>query len=128
MQERVIKAVRGAVCATNDKDSIAKWSVSLFNEVVKVNEIAKEDLVSIQFSLTKDLDKLNPCTALRRGKVAFDVSDIPLFCTQEAYIDGGLEGVIRLLLTLYTEKERKMVSLYLNGAEKLRPDIKGKEE
>lgn len=55
------------------------------------NSLSAADIVSVQFTLTRDLDVFNPCAALRANDVGIDTSHIPLFCSQEAYIKGGLE-------------------------------------
>lgn len=87
------------------------------------NTLDSEDIVSVQFSLTRDLDEMNPCAAMRKYDVGIDTSHIPLFCTQEAYIKGGLEKVIRIMVTAYMEGDSVPVPIYMNGAEKLRPDF-----
>ena len=93
-------------------------------------KIQAEDIVSLQFTITDDITVLNPATALRKGNPGLDVSQIPLFCSQEAKIDGGMPFVIRALLTAYVElnedtggKLPERHNVYLNGAEKLRPDL-----
>lgn len=117
-------AIRGAVCAENTEDSIKEYSSLLCNEIFKQNSIKTEDLVSIQFSMTKDLDVYNPCRALRHSQMLIDASQVPLFCTQEAYIKGGLEKVIRVLVEVYLEENTPRSHVYLHGAEVLRPDLK----
>lgn len=119
--EKRVYAVRGAVFAENTKEDIQEKTSAIFNQAVKDNSIVASDIVSIQFSLTKDLDIMNPATALRLGKTEIDVSAAPLFCTQEAFIQGGRPKVIRLLLTAYLEKPP--VPVYIGGAEVLRPDF-----
>ncbi|MBQ3837707.1 MAG: chorismate mutase [Treponema sp.] len=119
--EKRIYAVRGAIFAENTKDSIQEKAVKLFNAVVEKNAIKSQDIVSLHWTLTKDLDAMNPATALRLGKPAIDVSEIPLFCSQEAFIQGGRPKVIRMMLTAYLEQ--KPSHIFLDGAEALRPDF-----
>ena len=64
-----------------------------------------------------------PCAMLRRNYKGIDVSKVPLFCSQEAYIRGGLKKVIRLLLSVYMEEGSVPENVYLGGAEVLRPDF-----
>ena len=66
---------------------------------------------------------MNPATALRRGNPGLDVTQVPLFCAQEAKIDGMMPLVIRALLTAYVDEGSERHNVYLNGAEKLRPDF-----
>ena len=71
------------------------------------------------FSLTDDLTAANPAAGLR--KTGFAAT--PLFCTQEAKIDGALPRVIRVLVTWDSLERRAAVPVYLDGAEVLRPDL-----
>ncbi len=121
--EKIVRAIRGAVFTENTKEAIQDSTCRMFREVILKNKIASEDLISIQFTLTRDLDVLNPATALRLGGTPVDIKDVPLFCSQEAFIQGGFPKVIRLMITAYVEKELKIQHVYIDGAEKLRPDI-----
>ena len=121
MTEKRIYAARGAIFAENTKDSIQEKVVKLFNAVIQENQITQDDIVSLQWTMTKDLDAMNPATALRLGKTALPTSEIPLFCSQELFVQGGRPKVIRMLLTAYMD--RKPTHIFLDGAEALRPDI-----
>jgi len=121
MMEKRIYAARGAIFAENTRDSIQEKVVKLFNAVVQKNNIAKDDVVSLQWTMTQDLDAMNPATALRLGNPAIEVAEIPLFCSQELFVQGGRPKVIRMLLTAYMEQ--KPTHIFLDGAEALRPDI-----
>ena len=92
-------------------------------DINKENNLKTENVVSMQFTLTKDLDEMNPCAALRFSGSNIDSSKIPLFCSQEAYIKNGLPKVIRVLITTYVEANQDVTHIYINGAEKLRPDF-----
>lgn len=120
-----LSAIRGAVTSDNTKESIQVQTVRLVKELIEANNLKLEDFVTIQFTLTKDLDELNPATALRLGKeeLPYDLSSVPLFCAQEAYIKGGLEKVIRVLITGYFGDVKNLKFVYLDGAKVLRPDI-----
>ena len=120
-----LSAVRGAITAENTKESIQSQTVRVVKEIIEANNLKLEDFVTIQFSLTKDLDVLNPATALRLGKddLLYDLSSVPLFCTQEAYIQGGLEKVIRVLITGYFGQQKSLKFAYLDGAKVLRTDL-----
>ena len=125
MEKRVF-AFRGAVCVENTAEDITKNVCLLCNELFYHNHIETDDVVSLQFSITDDITVLNPATALRRGKTNFDSSQIPLFCCQEAKIEGGMKQVVRVLLTAYADMSLERHNIYLNGAEKLRPDWQAK--
>ena len=121
--EKRLAAFRGAVCVENTAESITEHVCNMCRELFTRNAIKAEDIVSLQFTITNDITKLNPATALRRGDCGLDVTAVPLFCSQEAYIEGGMPLVVRALLTAYVEEGCERHNVYLNGAEKLRPDF-----
>jgi chorismate mutase len=114
------RAVRGAIQVPgNSVSSIERAGTRLVTEVLRVNGIAENQIVSILFSLTEDLTAANPAAGLRKTGFA----STPLFCTQEARIDGALPRVIRVLVTWDSLERRAAVPVYLDGAEVLRPDL-----
>lgn len=126
MNEKRLAAFRGAVCVENTAESITENVCLMCRELFTRNKIKAEDIVSLQFTITDDITVLNPATALRKGNPGLDVSQVPLFCAQEAKIDGGMPLVVRALLTAYTAEGAGRQNVYLNGAEKLRPDLSAK--
>ena len=122
-QNKRLAAFRGAVCVKNTAESITENVCLMCRELFSRNKIKAEDIVSLQFTITDDITVLNPATALRRGNPGLDVSQVPLFCSQEAKIDGMMPKVIRVLLTSYVDEGTERQNVYLNGAEKLRPDF-----
>jgi chorismate mutase len=116
------RAVRGAIQLSDPSAAaIEAASVRLVREVLRSNAIAENHLVSIIFSLTEDLTAANPATGLRRD----GFSETPLFCVQEARVDGSMPRVIRVLVTWDSLERRAPVPVYLDGAESLRPDLGG---
>jgi len=93
--------------------------VKLVTEILSRNGIRETEIVSLIFSVTKDLSAANPASGLRT--VGF--SDVPLFCLQEADVEGALERVIRVLLTYEASGDGRALPVYLDGAEALRPDL-----
>jgi len=116
------KAVRGAIqVGENSASAIEEAAARLMAEILRVNRIAENHIVSILFSVTEDLTAANPATGLRR--TGFSVT--PLFCTQEPRIDGALPRIIRALVTYDSPRGGPAVPVYLDGAEGLRPDLAG---
>ena len=112
-------ALRGAVRAVNNENDIKIRSITLYDELLKKNSLDEKDIVSVVFSMTKDLDARNPASALREeGRAA----DAALFVVQEAAIIGAMEGVIRILIHCNLDEGSVPVHVYQNGAELLRPD------
>jgi chorismate mutase len=119
MSEKRLYALRGAVrCMNNPDDIIDKVSL-LYDGLLEKNRLAGEDIVSIIFSQTGDLDALNPAAALRQsGRGA----DLALFALQEAQSEDSHPRIIRALVHCYLPQGSLPCHVYLNGAEVLRPD------
>ena len=122
MSQRLF-AIRGATGAENTKEdvkrNVCEMCLALFSE----NKLSQKDIVSIQFTITADLNVMNPAAALRTGQSSFDVSQIPLFCSQEPDIIGSPQKMIRVLVTAYMDEQAEVRPVYINGGEKLRPDF-----
>jgi chorismate mutase len=114
-----VTALRGAACCLNRKEDITIQVTALYDELLGANGLAEGDIVSLIFSVTPDLDTLNPASALRQSGRA---RDLALFALQEAAVQGGLDGVIRVLMLCYLDEGARPVHVYRNGAEVLRPD------
>lgn len=114
------RAVRGAVQVEEDsRDAIWDAAWLLVRTLMQENRLAVADIVSLVFSVTRDLRSANPAAGLRRHGFA----EAPLFCVQEAEVDGGMPRVIRALLTYGTRRRGPPVPVYLGGARALRPDL-----
>lgn len=116
-------AIRGAAGAENTIESITAATVEMCDKIIQSNELSAENIVSFHFTLTKDLTVLNPATAFRKSCKSTDVSNIPLFVSQEAFIENAPEKIIRLMVTAYMNEGREPRHIYIRGAEKLRPDL-----
>jgi chorismate mutase len=119
--------LRGAVCTQNDTESITNSVCAMCDRIFEINHLQAEDIVSIQFTITADLTALNPAAALRRGKCRIDVSNCALFCSQEPVVENMLPKTIRVLVTAYMRDDSKSYHVYIQGAEKLRPDFAGEK-
>jgi len=121
MQKRIY-AIRGAINAKNTEDSITNAVKLLITQLYSKNNLVEEDIVSIQFTITKDLTELNPAAALRRAGFGKNVA---LFCATEPEVKNSLSSIIRVLITTYLDK--KPVNCYLGTASSLRPEFAIKE-
>lgn len=116
-------SIRGATCAENSRDSIIENVGIMCRTLFEKNSIKAENLVSIQFTMTPDLDEVNAATALRIFDTGVDTSKVPLFCSQEAVIKGMLAKTVRIMITAYLPENSTITPVYLNGAQVLRPDF-----
>lgn len=123
MTGKRLYGIRGATVVENTASSIHEQTVRMCSSLFRENGIQAEDIVSIQFTVTQDLDALNPATALRRSDCGMDISSCALFCAAEPCVKGGLQHVIRILVTAYLEQGTIPKHVYQNGAEILRPDF-----
>ncbi len=116
----VTRAVRGAVgVKENEKEAIHGAAIELMETLLQRNGITEDRIVSILFSMTKDLTKANPAASIRT--VGF--TETPLFCVQEADIEAAMPRVIRVLVTYRSENGKPPIPVYLGGAQALRPDL-----
>lgn len=119
-KDKRLTALRGAARAQNRADDIQEQVALLYDELLAENGLKEADIVSLVFSVTKDLDALNPASALRKpGRAA----NLALMVFQEAAFENSLSGTIRVLIHCYLDGPPRHI--YRNGAEVLRPDRSG---
>jgi chorismate mutase len=111
-------ALRGAAQSLNTEEDIQKQVLALYDNLLEKNSLPEEDIVSIIFSQTGDLDALNPATALRQSGRA----GLALFAVQEAETREMFPRAIRALIHCYLPEGSQPRHVYQNGAEVLRPD------
>ena len=79
------------------------------------------NIVSVTFSVTRDLDAIFPA-AIARRRPRWD--SVPLLDVQQMHVEGSLPRCIRLMLYVYLPTHVADVNhTYLRGAQKLRPDL-----
>jgi chorismate mutase len=112
-------ALRGATQCLNQEEDIRKQVAALYDELLGDNRLGEDDIVSLIFSVTADLNAVNPAAALRQsGRGA----GLALFCTREPEAPRSLEHCVRVLIHCYLEEGSRPRHVYRNGAEVLRPD------
>ena len=121
MNGKRLFALRGACCCKNTEVDIKEQVSLLYDNLLEKNSLLPDDIVSVIFSQTEDLDAINPATALRQTGRA---GELALFAVKEAENAGALPFVIRVLIHCYMPEGTKVKHVYLNGAEVLRQDIK----
>lgn len=115
-------AVRGATSIEFDQaDEIVEKTTDLVNRIIIANKLQVRRIVSIQFTVTPDLQSLNPAAALRRGRK--DLPGVPLFVAQEPITLDSMEKVVRVLLYFRAPFWYKSKAQYLGRARNLRPDL-----
>lgn len=116
-----MRGIRGATTVMeNTKDEISKATQELLQHMVQKNNIVLDSICAIFFTVTSDLNANFPATAARElGWVS-----IPFLCSTEIPVPGSLAKCIRILILLNTDQEQAEIHhIYLNNAQKLRPDL-----
>ncbi len=118
----MVRGIRGATTVTaNDDQEILSETIVLLNEIVRVNDFVPEDICSVFVTMTTDLDATFPARAIRQMN-GWEL--VPLMCSIEIPVKGGLERCIRLMVQVNTTKRQDEVRhVYLNEAKRLRPDL-----
>jgi chorismate mutase len=116
-----VRAIRGAIqLEVDEREHLLDRTRQLVREVLRVNGLDTEALISILFTVTADLRSEFPALAARE----LGLGDVPLLCTTEIDVPGALPRVVRLMAHAEMDVPRADVQhVYLCGAEALRRDL-----
>lgn len=116
----VCRGVRGATtCAENTREAILGATRELLEQIIRRNDMRAEDVASVFFTTTADLDAEYPALAARQ----LGWLETALMCSQEMRVPGSLPMVIRVLVHWNTTKRLDEIQhVYIRGAVSLRPD------
>ncbi|NCR91035.1 MAG: chorismate mutase [Microcystis aeruginosa G13-10] len=116
-----IRAIRGATTVTANTIEAIREAVTELLEAIEIhNSLDPDDIVSIIFTATQDLDAIFPA-AIARERPHWQ--NVPLLDVQQMHVAGSLEKCIRVILHVNTPKlQSEMQHVYLQGAKNLRPD------
>jgi chorismate mutase len=117
----LVRAIRGATTVENNNmNEIIDETKLLLIKIVEENELVEDDIISIIFSVTKELDAAFPAVGARQ----LGWTNAALMCTNEINVPGSLEKCIRVLFHINTTKSNNEIKhVYLKGAKALRPDL-----
>ncbi|WP_449240760.1 chorismate mutase [Desulfoscipio gibsoniae] len=117
-----MRGVRGAITVDeNTEKAIGDAARKLISVMLSENNFSIEDIASITFTVTHDLNAAFPAAAVR--KLA-GFSLVPMICALEIDVPGSLKHCIRLLMLVNTGAGQSDIKhVYLNGAARLRPDL-----
>lgn len=115
------RGIRGATTAhANTREEMLRATGELLERMVARNGVAVEDIASVMFTVTEDLDAAYPALAARQlGWI-----DTALICAREIPVpDERVRRCIRVLMLVNTERTAaQMRHVYLHEAVALRPD------
>jgi chorismate mutase len=115
------RGIRGATTVErNDREEILAATTELLQLLILHNDLKTEDITSVIFTLTDDLNAEFPAVAAR----SLGWTETALMCARELPIPGSLDKCIRILLHVNTERSAAEIQhIYIRGAVKLRPTL-----
>ncbi len=120
MESKQCRGVRGATTVPlNDRTLILGRTRELLLAMAEANDMEVEDIASIFFTTTRDLNAEYPALAARE----LGWYDHALLCAHEIQVPGSLDRCVRVLLHWNTAKPLTAIKhVYIRGAESLRPE------
>lgn len=117
-----MRGIRGAITVKeNTQIAIGEATRELLRAMISGNNIKIEDIVSIQFTTTSDLDASFPAASARKMT---GWNYVPMLCTVEMNVPGSLSRCIRVLMLVNIKVgQRDIKHIYLKDAVKLRQDL-----
>ena len=115
-----ITFIRGATTATgNSFKELEDAVVELIDELISRNNLIRENILSITFTTTKDLDVCFPASIARK----YNGLDLVAFLDcQQMHVPNDIDFCIRIMAQVLLPPNIPLKHPYLRGASKLRAD------
>tara|TARA_X000000368_G_scaffold215423_1_gene170088 strand:+ start:39 stop:422 length:384 start_codon:yes stop_codon:yes gene_type:complete len=115
-----IIAIRGATTSSgNTLEEIENSVVELINELILRNSLDAKKILSITFTVTKDLDACFPASIARK---CFGLDSVSFLDCQQMYVPNDINFCIRLMALVIFPSGSTVNHPYLRGAANLRSD------
>lgn len=116
------RAIRGATTVSENTVAAIHDAVSeLLDAIETQNQLDPEEIVSVIFSVTPDLDAIFPAAIARERP---NWNHVPLLDVQQMQVKDSLKFCIRVLIQVNTPKpQAEIYHSYLRKARNLRPDL-----
>jgi chorismate mutase len=115
-----VRAIRGATTAReNSVEAITEAVLELLIELETRNRLDPQEMISVLFTATRDLDAIFPAQ-IARQRPKWD--GVALMDVQQMYVEGSLPRCIRFLIHANLPVDQPIEHPYLRGASNLRPD------
>ena len=112
--------IRGATTATgNTVKEIELAVVELIDELISRNNLSKKNILSITFTVTKDLDACFPASIARKCN---GLDSVAFLDCQQMYVPNDIDYCIRLMAQVLLPQNTPVKHPYIRGASKLRTD------
>lgn len=116
-----VRGIRGAITVeSNTAEAIREATRTLLAELVRANHVETDEIATVVFTLTPDLNAAYPAEGARQmGWTA-----VPLLSSPEIAVPGALERCLRVLMLVNSPRSQgEITHVYMRGAEVLRPDL-----
>ncbi len=116
-----LRGIRGAIkVGKNQREEILNATKKLLKNIFYENQLKIENIVSIFFTTTEDINAEFPAYAVREMGWKY----VPVLCAREINVPNSMKGVIRVLVHAYTDKKQNEIKhQYLGETIKFRPDL-----
>jgi len=115
-----LTAIRGATTSDGNTEIFIKDAVvELIQNFISLNDLKKENIISITFTVTKDLTACFPASIARKH---FNFDSVAFLDCQQMMVPNDTSLCIRMMALVYLKSNCKPVHPYLKGSAKLRPD------
>ena len=119
-EQTKVVAVRGAAQAEeNSAEAILAATGKLVQELMEMNELSPDQMISAIFTTTPDLDAEFPAVAAR----GMGLDGVPLMCAREIPVPGAMARVIRVMVHCNFPASRQVRHVYLGETRSLRTDL-----
>lgn len=114
----ITKGIRGAITVeSNSESALEDATLELLSELIKTNNIDKNLISHVIFTLTEDLNVAFPAK-FARNKLEW--VDVAMMCFHELNVPNSLSMCLRVLIVLNCEESFEPKFVYLKGASNLR--------
>jgi len=118
------RGIRGATTVDyNDREEILAATTELLQLLIARNDLHPDNIASVVFTTTDDLDAEFPAVAAR----SLGWLETALMCAREIPVPGSLRKCIRVLIHVNTTRSAAEIQhVYLKDAVNLRPTFQAK--
>ena len=115
-----LSVIRGATTSNgNTKEDITSAVNELIEELISRNNLKPINILSIVFSVTKDLNACFPASVARKYN---GLDQVAFLDCQQMFVPDDINFCIRLMAQVKLPLDKKLKHTYLRGASNLRPD------
>jgi chorismate mutase len=116
-----LRGIRGATTVeANTREAVLQAAAELLSALIEANDIRRDDVASVIFTTTPDVNAEFPAVAARQ----MGWTNVALMCGHEMAVPGSLPMCLRILMHVNTAKTPdELQFVYLRGARALRQDL-----